>query len=220
MQQFASDHVLFVAFWGATVDCAGSTMLIRPFAPRAPFWILHWLLELGLIVIIGGSATLWASGIVRLFMILAVAVIAQLSTYVFDPYSRAAGDRIFDFLLRVALFIVLVTLMLYQMPSFPTGMACAGMVCPSAVASNETLVPAELAEVILVPLLFAVLFYSVQQLGLFTAIQRQYALFCDAVKVSCESDALAVPCTLPAQNHDLGFPRVGLVGRHGVSAPR
>lgn len=33
------------------------------------------------------------------------------------------------------------------------------------------------------PLHFAVLVYTTHQLGVFTALQRQYALFCDAVKV-------------------------------------
>lgn len=121
VQQFAADHVLFVAFWGAAVDSAGSAMLIRPFAPRTPYWSLHLLGEAGLIAILGASATLWMSGIRRLQMMVAVAVLAQLSTYVFDPYSRASEDRMFDFLLRVAFAVTLLTLMLFQMPFFPTG---------------------------------------------------------------------------------------------------
>lgn len=123
VQQFAADHVLFVAFWGAAVDCAGSTMLIRPFAPRTPFWTLHLLGEAGLIAILGASATLWSSGTMRLQMMIAVALLAQLSTYAFDPYSRASADRMFDFLLRAAFVITSLTLMLFQMPSFPTGNA-------------------------------------------------------------------------------------------------
>jgi hypothetical protein len=58
---------------------------------------------------------------------IAVAVLAQLSTYAFDPYSRASSDRTFDFLLRAAFVTTLLTLMLFQMPSFPTGTVAMGM---------------------------------------------------------------------------------------------